>query len=633
MLVLSRLGGRSLLLALALCAATGTARAAETGAVPDPDSLYIREHYTKIERLVPMRDGVRLFTSIYLPRDASRPVPILLQRTPYSVAPYGEDDFKTRLGPSMSLVRDGYIVVYQDVRGKYLSEGTFEAVRPVRSGASDESTDAYDTVEWLLRNVPGHNGRVGVWGVSAPGFYATQALIGAHPAVRAVSPQAPVTDWFLGDDRHHNGAFQLQASFSFLSSYGAPRPEPTTLGAAGFRAYGTPDGYRWYLDQLTQGSVAEMGERLLGPDNAVWNSMVAHPTYDAFWKARTPLPHLRGVTPAVLVVGGFFDAQNLYGPLKTYHAVEDHSPETPSYLVMGPWWHGGWAGGPGDRYGDLYFGRPTAEDYRERIERPFFNAFLQDDDAPDLPEASIFLTGDNEWRAFSAWPPTEAHARRLYLEPGGGLAFEAPTAAGAFAEYVSDPTRPVPNTSQVVVTRDDRYLIQDQRFASTRPDVLVFASPVLDSDVTLAGDLVANLFVSTTGTDADFVVKLIDVYPGTARCELPDAPCSVPMGGFEQMVRGEVMRARFRNSFERPEALVPGEVTQVRFDMQDVAHTFRAGHRMMVQVQSSWFPMVDLNPQRFVDIPHASPADRQVATHRVYVSAEHPSHLEVKVLD
>ena len=575
-----------------------------------------------------MRDGVRLFTSIYVPTDAAGPVPILFQRTPYSVAPYGPDAYKTRLGPSMDLIRDGYAVVYQDVRGKYLSEGTFESVRPM-GGPTDESTDAYDTVDWLLKNVPGNNGRVGVWGVSAPGFYATAAIVGAHPAVRAVSPQAPVTDWFLGDDRHHNGAFQLQASFSFLSSYGAPRPEPSTTGAPGFRAYGTPDGYRWYLGQ---GSAAGLGERLLGTDNATWNAMIQHPNYDAFWQARTPLPHLRDVKPAVLVVGGWFDAQDLYGPLKTYEAIERNNPGAQNRLVMGPWWHGGWAGGTGDRYNDLWFEQPTAEQYRSAIERPFFNAMLKGDGEVELPEASIFVTGSNEWRAFSAWPPAEAQPRSLFLEPGGGLGFDAPTAAGAFEEYVSDPARPVPNTPQVVVTRDDRYIIQDQRFASTRPDVLVFESPVLDADVTVTGDLFATLFVSTTGTDADFVVKLIDVYPGDARCELPDERCSVPMGGFQQMVRGEVMRARFRNSFEHPEALVPGEVTEVRFDMQDVAHTFESGHRMMVQVQSTWFPMVDLNPQRFVDIYHAAPEDYQAATHRIYVSAEHPSHLEIKVL-
>lgn len=607
--------------------------AASASAQVNQDSLFIRQNYTKVEQMVPMRDGARLFTSIYVPKNRSTPVPIIVQRTPYSVAPYGPTAFKTSIAPSMAMARDGYIVVYQDVRGKYMSEGTFEAVRPhnpSKSGTQiDESTDTYDTIEWILKNVDGHNGRVGVWGISAPGFYATHAIIDAHPAVKAVSPQAPVTDWWLGDDRHHNGAFQLQASFSFLSSYGAARPEPSTRGAGGFRNYGSPDGYRWYLEQGPVGNLT----RLIGDDNKIWNDIMAHETYDAFWQERTPLPHLRGIKPAVLVVGGWFDAQDLYGPLKTYEAIEANNPGANNYLVMGPWWHGGWSRGAGDRYGDLYFGQDTSPYYQTEIERSFFSQFLRDDDSDELPEASVFITGSNEWKYFTSWPPAAAERQNVYLLPGGGLGLEAPTGANDFAEYVSDPARPVPNTSQIVVTRDDRYLIQDQRFASTRPDVLVFESPVFNRDVTVTGDLFANLFVSTTGTDADFVVKLIDVYPGDARCELPDQPCSVPMGGFQAMVRGEVMRAKFRDSWEFPTALVPGQVTNVRFDMQDVAHTFKSGHKMMVQIHSTWFPMVDRNPQRFMNIRQATEADFQVATHRIHLSRGHPSHLELRVLE
>lgn len=601
----------------------------------DEDALYIRTHYTKLERRIPMRDGATLFTSIYLPKDTTRQYPILLQRTPYSVAPYGEDEYKTSLGPSMRLARDGYIFVYQDVRGKMMSEGDFVAVRPHNPGKRtrqdiDESSDTYDTIEWLLANLDHHNGRVGVWGISAPGFYATHSLIDAHPAVKAVSPQAPVTDWFLGDDRHHNGAFQLQASFSFLSAYGAPRPEPTTERPRGFRDYGTPDGYQWYLDV---GPLTNINKRYLHGENTLWNDMMEHGTYDAYWQARTPLPHLRDVRPAVLVVGGFFDAQDLYGPLKTYATLERHNPETPSFLVMGPWWHGGWARGAGDRYGDLYFDQQTSAFYRDNLERTFFNYYLKDEGVLNLHEASIFITGTNAWHFFDAWPPPAARPQRLYLQPGGGLAFTAPEAPEGYAEYVSDPARPVPHTPQIVIYRDDRYVVQDQRFAATRPDVLVFTSEPLEADVTVTGDLFANLFVTTTGTDADFIVKLIDVLPGDAACALPDDDCETPMGGFQMMVRGEVMRARFRNSFEHPEAMVPGEVTEIRFDMQDVAHTFKKGHRMMVQIQSTWFPMVDRNPQTFVDPYHATEADYQKATHRVYFSREHPSHLELKVLE
>lgn len=529
-------------------------------------------------------------------------------------------------------MRDGYVFVYQDVRGRLMSEGEFVAVRPhlpnKGPGEIDESTDTYDTVEWLLENVP-NNGRVGVWGISAPGFYATHALIDAHPAVKAVSPQAPVTDWWIGDDRRHNGAFQMQATFSFLSYYGTPRPEPTSEQASSFRDYGTPDGYDWYLDL---GPLATVNERFFGGENELWQEIVEHDTYDEYWQARTPLPHLRDVRPAVLVTGGWFDAQDLYGPLKTYGTVERYN-ETPSYLAMGPWWHGGWARGDGASYGDLWFGQETSTWYRENIEAPFFDAYLKGDGDPDLHEASVFLTGANRWRFFDAWPPRQSREASLYLQPGGGLGFEAPTAPGLFAEYISDPFKPVPHTSQIVITRDDRYVVQDQRFAATRPDVLVFESPVLEDDVTLAGDLFATLFVSTTGTDADFVVKLIDVYPGDAECMLPDDECSVPMGGFQQLVRGEVMRGKFRNSFSDPEPFEPGEVTEVTFDMQDVAHTFKRGHRMMVQVQSTWFPMVDRNPQRFMAIAEATEDDYQIATHRVFVSPEHPSHLRVRVLD
>lgn len=601
-------------------------------AQPTPDAEWIRAHYTKSEHYIPMRDGERLFTAIYTPNDAEGETPFLMVRTPYGVGPYGEDSYPSRLGPSMALAREGYIFVYQDVRGRMMSEGDFVAVRPHNPDKTgdeiDESSDTYDTVEWLLENVDGHNGRVGVWGISAPGFYATHTLLADHPAIRAVSPQAPVTDWWIGDDRHHNGAFQLQASFSFLSFYGQERPEPTTEYASGFSDYGTDDGYRWYLEQ---GPLPNF--TALIPENDLWRDMMEHGDYDAWWQARTPLPHLTDVSAAVLVTGGFFDAQDLYGPLKTYQALEEKNPETSVYLAMGPWWHGGWARGAGDRYGDLYFEQNTAEFYRQNIEAPFFEYHLKDQGAMNLEPASIFVTGSNRWHFFDGWPAPAAEAQSLYLQPEGGLSFEAPTGSGDFAEYVSDPNKPVPHTPKTVITRDDRYVVQDQRFAATRPDVLVFESEPLTEDVTLTGDLFATLFVETTGTDADFIVKLIDVYPGDAECRLPDGDCDVPQGHFQMLVRGEVMRAKYRNSFETPEPLTPGEVAEVTFDMQDVAHTFKRGHRIMVQVQSSWFPMVDRNPQTFTDIYHASEEDFQTATHRIQLSAEYPSHLAVKRLD
>lgn len=596
-------------------------------------SRFVKGNYTKMEQQITMRDGAKLFTAIYMPRDKIQTYPILFTRTPYSVRPYGENEYRSSLGPSMSLARDGYIFVYQDVRGKMMSEGDFKAMRPhnaeKKTGEIDESTDTYDTVEWLLRNVPNHNGRVGVWGVSAPGFYATHTLIDSHPAIKAVSPQAPVTDWWMGDDRHHNGALQLQATFSFVSSYGAPRPEPTTQGTRGFRGYGTEDGYAWYLGL---GPLTNVNERHFHYENELWNDIMAHETYDEFWQARTPLPHLLNVKPAVLVTGGFFDAQDLYGPLKTYATIEEHNPDTPNFLVMGPWRHGGWARGSGDRYGNYYFGSDTGIYYRENIERPFFNYYLKDEGQLDIAEASIFVTGSNEWLFFDAWPPANAEPAHLFLQSDGGLGFDQPSAESGFAEYVSDPERPVPHTPQMQITRDDRYVIQDQRYASTREDVVVFESEPLTDDLTFVGDLFAHLFVETTGTDADFIVKLIDVYPENAECELPNKDCSEPMGGYQQMVRGETMRAKYRNSFEYPVPLVPGEVTKVSFDMQDIAHTFRAGHKMMVQIHSTWFPMVDRNPQRFLNMREVTEDDYQVATQRIYFSKEFPSHLTLKTL-
>ncbi len=598
------------------------------------DARYIAKHYEKLERYIPMRDGIRLFTSIYIPKNNTKKYPILLQRTPYSVAPYG-GKLKSRIGPSMLFARDGYIIVYQDVRGRMMSEGIFEAVRPHNSPKRsnmdiDESTDAYDTISWLLTNISNHNGRVGVWGISAPGFYATHALINAHPALKVVSPQAPVTDWWIGDDRHHNGAFQLQASFSFLSFYGHPRPKPTTKRATGFSDYGTADGYQWYLDL---GPLSNINKKYLLGKNKIWNDMMNHPNYDTFWQSRTPLPHLRDITPAVLIVGGFFDAQDLYGPLKTYAAIEKNNTGVHNHLVMGPWWHGGWSSGSGRNYQDIYFEQPTATQYREKIEFPFFNYYLKDTPNPNLAEANIFVTGLNKWFHFDQWPPEKTKDLSLYLKPNKKLSFDSPVGTNDYAEYVSDPAKPVPHTSQIVITRDDKYLIQDQRFAASRSDVLVFESEVLQENLTITGELFAHLYVTTTGEDADFIVKLIDVYPDVTK-DTKGNPNSPKMSGFQLMIRGEVMRARYRNSFTNPEPMTSGEITEIVFDMQDVAHTFLRGHRVMVQIQSTWFPMVDRNPQTWMpSIYEADADDYKKATHRVYFTKKFPSHLSLKVLE
>ncbi|MGA0559928.1 CocE/NonD family hydrolase [Larkinella sp. VNQ87] len=598
------------------------------------DSIYVRENYTKIERLIPMRDGIKLFTSIYLPKNTTQKYPILLGRTPYSVAPYGEDKYKTSLGPSMVFARDGYIFVYQDVRGKWMSEGEFVAVRPHNPNKKkktdiDESTDTYDTIDWLIKNLPNNNGRVGTWGISAPGFYTTMTAIDAHPALKAVSPQAPVTDWFMGDDRHHNGAFFLMGTFAFLSSYGKPRPEPTSKPSPGFSAYGTPDSYQFYKGI---GPLSKVNERYFNGQNKIWQEMIDHPNYDDFWQARTPVPHLKNIKPAVLTVGGWFDQEDLYGPLKTYAAIEQQNPNAQNKLVMGPWIHGGWARSNGDGLGNIRFGSKTAPYYREKIELPFFNHYLKDGPDPQLAEATIFLTGANEWKQYSQWPPKESQERNLYLHPNGKLSFEPPKETEpVFDEYLSDPKKPVPYTNNIQILRGSDFMYEDQRFAAARPDVLVYESEPLTEDLTITGNVLANLFVATTGTDADFVVKLIDVYPDTTKLTSPIP--TTKMGGFQLMVRGEVMRAKFRNSFSKPEPLKPGEVTEVKFDMQDAAHTFKKGHKLMVQVQSSWFPLVDRNPQKFMNIYDATDADYQKATHRVYFSTKAPSHVKVRVLD
>lgn len=602
------------------------------------DSLYVRQHYTKIERHIPMRDGVKLFTSIYIPKDASenKKYPIILGRTPYSVAPYGEDKYKTSLGPSMHFARDGYIIVYQDVRGKYMSEGEFEAVRPFNPHKKspqdiDESSDTYDTIEWLLKNIPGNNGKVGSWGISAPGFYTTMTAIDAHPALKIASPQAPVNDWFMGDDRHHNGAFFLMGTFAFLSSYGAPRTEPSPKGAPAFSAYGTPDSYEFYMKL---GPVKNVNERYFKGENKIWNNMMEHETYDDFWKARTPVPHLKNIRPAVLTVGGWFDQEDLYGPLKTFQGIENNRPASPNYLVMGPWIHGGWARGTGEHLGNIRFGSKTSAYYQSDIELPVFNHYLKDSPDPQLPKAFIFETGANEWRKYDQWPPKNSVEKRLYLHPGGKLSF-SPTPAQnrpGFDQYTSDPAKPVPFTSEIRIIRGADFMYEDQRFAATRPDVLVYESDVLEEDVVISGNVMANLFVSTTGTDADFIVKLIDVYPGDAPNDSPTNP-TMKMGGFQLLIRGEVMRAKFRKSFSNPVAMTPGKIENVKFDMQDAAHRFKKGHKIMVQVQSTWFPLVDRNPQKFVNIYKATEADFQKADHRVYTSGTSASYIGVRVME
>ena len=604
------------------------------------DSVYVRQHYTKTEQLIPMRDGRKLHTVIYAPTDAAtKRYPVLLNRTPYSAGPYGSDTYKTALGPSPTMMREGYVFVYQDVRGAYMSEGEFVNMRPAKDKPRgkqdiDEGTDTFDTIEWLVKKGPRNNGRVGQWGISYPGFYTSVGLTSRHPALKASSPQAPIADWFW-DDFHHNGAFFLPHAFNFLASFGLPRPQPTPNRNPPFK-HGTPDGYDFFL---RMGPLKNANELYFKNSVAFWNDLMAHPNYDEFWQARNLRPHLKDLNQntAVLTVGGFNDAENLFGALQTYKTIEKQNPKLSNRIVMGPWVHGGWARGTGEMVGNVAYGPSPSLFYQDSIEAPFFRSQLKADKATDvkLPEAYIFESGTNRWRTFDAWPPKQAQERTLFFQPGGQISFEKPTATapgGLFDEYLSDPTKPVPFTEATATGMTREYMTDDQRFASRRPDVLTYQTEVLTEDLTLAGPIQALLQVATTGTDADWVIKIIDVYPD----DTPDNSKTLPnvkLGGYQQLVRSEVMRGRFRESFSQPKAFTPNQVTQVPFALQDLCHTFRKGHRFMVQVQSTWFPLVDRNPQTFVpNIYEAKEQDFQKATHRLYHSPEHASQLVVKVL-
>lgn len=600
---------------------------------------YVKAHYTKYEYRIPMRDGVHLFTSVYVPKDSAQTYPIMLNRTPYSVGPYGVDKYRDTLGPSAHFGTKGYIVALQDVRGRYMSEGTFADVRPQIAKKRDkndidESSDTYDTIEWLINHVPRNNRRVGVWGISYPGFYAAAAVIDAHPALKAASPQAPLVDWFIGDDVHHNGAFFLHQTFNFDAQFGAPRTGPTAKPDQPFH-HGTNDAYAFFLNL---GPLARANELYFKGQRAFWNEEMKHGNYDQFWKERALWPHLVDVKPAVLTVGGWFDAEDLYGPLKTHRTIEANHPRSHNTLVMGPWVHGGWSRGDGASLGSVAFASKTGEFYRERIEFAFFEHYLREAATDQRGEsvwkstkAWVFETGKNEWHRHDAWPPKDAKQKKLYLAAKGKISFDPPSQDGdGFDEFPSDPAHPVPYTTVISSDYPASYMVEDQRFASRRPDVVTYQTEPFESDFTIAGPIEVDLRVSTTGTDADWVVKLIDVYPDDAPTRDPK-PAADSQGGFQQLVRGDVMRGKFRNSLEKPEPFKPGEPTTVKFTIPDSYHSFRSGHRLMVQVQSSWFPLVDRNPQTFVDIYSAKESDFQKATHRVLRTADQASVIEVMV--
>jgi putative CocE/NonD family hydrolase len=598
----------------------------------DTNALWFVEHYTKYEHRILMRDGVHLYTRVYVPKDDSQSWPIILTRTPYSLKPYGDDNYSDPSGSFHTLAEDKFILVTQDVRGRYGSEGEYVHVRPFNPDKGpkdiDENTDTYDTIDWLVKNVPNNNGRVGMFGISYPGFYTAVGMINSHPALKAASPQAPISDWFMGDDLHHNGAFFLSQNFGFFYNFAQRQEDPLHQDNRPFN-FGTPDGYEFFL---RMGPLGNSDKVLLKGRAPEWTEFLAHPNYDAYWQARNIRPHLKNIHCAVMTVGGWYDGEDLFGPLETYHWTERQNPGITNILVMGPWAHGDWGRKDGDKLGDISFHSKTGEFFRHKIELPFFRHFLKGDTNYAAPEAQVFETGSDQWRRFDFWPPKQAAARTLYLHAGGGLTFEHPTeGTDAFDEYVSDPAKPVPFTLEVTTDYPRSYPVHDQRFAAARPDVLVYQTEPLEEDLTLAGPVQAKLHVSTTGTDSDWVLKLIDVY---AR-DYPDPnpnPAHIRMGAYQQLVRGDVFRGRFRNSFEKPEPFKPGEVASIQFAMPDILHTFRRGHRVMIQVQSTWFPLVDRNPQTFVDIANATSEDFRKATQRVYRSAEAPSALSVLVL-
>jgi putative CocE/NonD family hydrolase len=617
--------GTITLLLSVLCAAATAIGANE----PAPPTFDVKAHYDKREVQIPMRDGVKLHTVIYTPRDQSQRYPILLMRTPYSAGPYGADEFRPpeRLAPGDDFLRDGYVFVLQDGRGTHKSEGEWVNLMPVRKDpkGTDETTDNYDTIEWLVRNVPRNNGRVGQWGISHPGWYTVMGMVEPHPALKAVSPHATTYDAFEGDDTHRHGAFALVEVDWWYRMSLMTGPDRFSIGNDKVESidFGTPWNYEWYLNA---GPIDQLNERHFGGRmRQIWHDIIEHPDYDEFWEERNVRKHLRNVRLPVLNVMGWFDAYDPYGAVATYQAIEEQNPRNQSTLVAGPWNHGGWRREDGTKLGDIPFGSRTSEHFQRDIIFPFFQRHLKGRGNYQPPEAIAFDTGGNRWHELDHWPPRGVQGTKLYLREEGRLTFEAPGApADAYDSYESDPAKPVPYTAAIRRDMGQDYQTEDQRFAYSRPDVLTYQSPVLERDVTIAGSIPVQLFASTTGTDSDWFVKLIDVYPN-------DAPGK--LAGYQMLLGYEVMRGKYRESFAKPVPMVPDEVTPIRFQIRDKFHTFRKGHRIMVQVQSTYFPMIDRNPQVFTNIYRAKPQDFRKATQKVYRTAASASHLVLPVVD
>ncbi len=596
---------------------------------------YVKDNYDKKEYMIEMRDGVKLFTAVYSPKDKPKLYPIIMMRTPYSASPYGEDKYSGFLGPSINFLTEKFIFVIQDVRGRYMSEGEFDNMRayiPNKTGKQiDESSDTYDTIEWLINNIENNNKKVGMWGNSYPGFYTIMGCIDAHPNLVCASPQAPISDWFVGDDMHHNGAFTLMLSFNFFKYFGSPRPEPLTKYPPA-PEYDSPDAYNFFRNHTP---IKKLNEEILKNKIPFWDTMMFHGTYDYYWQSRSNLQHLKNIRPAILIVGGWYDGEDMFGALNVYQTIERNDKENNSRLVMGPWTHGSWIWAKGDSLGDFYFGVNTADYYRDEILFPFFMYHLKGEDNLNLNDTYAFDTGNNEWHNFETWPPNEVTEVKYYLQDEKKLNDIISEKSNSYSEYISDPFNPVPYTAKIIDSKtfyNRFHLIEDQRYVSTRPDVLTFTSETLKKDITIAGPITADLFVSTTGTDADFVVKVIDVYPDSAKDPLPN-PAVVKMGGYERLVRTEIMRGKFRNSYEHPEPFIPNKVTEVKLNLNDAFHTFKTGHKIMIQVSSSYFPFFDVNPNTFCDIYNADIDKFIKANIKIYHSKNYPSSVLFKVLN
>ncbi len=603
---------------------------------------FFKTHYEKHEYRIAMRDGVKLYTQVYTPIAAEfadkGPYPFLMSRTPYSCGNYDNDVVFPRVTGNMDMLESGYILVCQDVRGRWDSGGTWLEMSPSHDGKSvDESTDMYDTVDWLLKHVKENNGKVGILGISYPGFYTAASILNGHPAIKAASPQAPIMNLWMGDDAYHGGAFMLQANHGFYAPFFVPQKNPLTKEPKINFEFPTPDMYAYYLKMGTLGAL----DTPAGGTSTYFHDQVANTVYNHYWQIRDLAPHMVGVKAAVLAVGGLFDEQDLSGPVTVFHAIDKLSPEAKEdTLIEGPWFHGEWAGGPGRVIGDVDFGSDTGDFYRTKIEAPFFAHYLKDAPWEGLPKAYVFETGTDVWKKYDAWPPKQAVEKMIYLQPDGGLAWTAPTVKNSDDSYVSDPAHPVPYTPYVTgVDVPQRYMDDDQRFDTRRGDVLVYESAPLTEDVTVVGPVKPMLKIASTGTDSDFDVKLIDVFPEDYQdplaAEHHGSGATTPtvyMQGYQMLVRGEPFRAKFRNSWEHPEPLVPGKITDVDFTMQDISHTFLKGHRIMVQIQSSWFPLVDRNPQVFMDIYKAKPEDFKKATETVFHKAGAASGIELMVM-